>query len=701
MQDQTKAASSNWSLYIDESGDFEREEAWVVSGVLVPLNKDEADKKLKIALEQLLENEAVKIPSQLHATEIRMHLGNTYVTALCSRLLDKVTSTFEEVRFVAVVNRSKRSLHQRERSYRMMLLDLLALAETILPPGTTISSLEVVIATRGKDGELWTSETDIQTEVLDRLRDALEVDLASRGLVNTLDKRRLKMHLLRAAQSRGLTIADFIANFVFNETRDESGKLVEKLIKQSRLVVFESQGGLEERRARIAERDGDHVTALCRWARVKETQPEVRTIAMSRSVQALLRNRGTAGPIYSFEAYLEHIHRDPLLDEKSRRSSLSDVEKILEGIQETGEYDPSISAILFRIRNRRLFLANRALDSKETEAILCLQKQTAGELGFDPEHFGKLMQFKLLYIDTLIRKLQFDTAYCEAKFFLEQTKRIGEAWCLLIADQPETAFLRSHISIAAQTKWVETTLLAYPLAANEMELDSAMAVAHNQLTECTKQQDRERLRCHILATALRRGRYEEAQEVSNILLNERDIHSVHSVFWAARTAADMYIACQKASSRGTPYENFIYEITSLLRKTPELYSNSRDPIIRSHLRREQAVLEWAMGNQSDAKRWIKESVGLLELGGGDSPINIWFHGLAVMHRNLMISSNFEADNLLLWDSLSSEDQAKAKFESATSEDISPYEICRQLDREARSHYGDISHLLALRRISPR
>ena len=99
-----------------------------------------------------------------------------------------------------------------------MLLDLLALCETVIPDDDVIDHLDLIIATRTIDGALQTSASDIKYEVVNLLPAALEVDLATRGMVDLVG-RHISVKLEQANKSWGLVCADFIANLTYHNRK--------------------------------------------------------------------------------------------------------------------------------------------------------------------------------------------------------------------------------------------------------------------------------------------------------------------------------------------------------------------------------------------------------------------------------------------------------------------------------------------------
>jgi hypothetical protein len=160
-------------------------------------------------------------------------------------MLDAAESSGAVAAMLAVENDRGEGLQQAERTYRLMLLDLVALADTALPDGWGDERLDVIVARRQKEGEAMSTRDDLLAAVVEQVQDAVESGLAARGLLGRLDARHLR--IWKASESAGLVIADFVANLAYNRDRAESARLVDALIAADRLRLFQGLGGYAER----------------------------------------------------------------------------------------------------------------------------------------------------------------------------------------------------------------------------------------------------------------------------------------------------------------------------------------------------------------------------------------------------------------------------------------------------------------------
>ena len=170
---------------------------------------------------------------------------------------------------VVARNKTKFSLSDPERTYRLMLLDLIALAESTIPDNTKLSGFDIVIATRtDKNGDRMTTLSDLDEDVVAMISNALEAGIASRGMIDFVDSKGLEITTLQANKSWGLIVADFICNVSYNHFSHDESLLLTKLKEVGLLFEFQSFGEYQERRARIAERDGNYIDAIRRWASI-------------------------------------------------------------------------------------------------------------------------------------------------------------------------------------------------------------------------------------------------------------------------------------------------------------------------------------------------------------------------------------------------------------------------------------------------
>ncbi len=160
----------NITIYIDESGDFESNKGeWVVAGMLSKSDYKTTD----MALNKYLKNFPEKIglkedKTEFHLTEFREKYGNKRALEIADLLYSELATTKLDTSIVSTVNKTKVRLGNKEKIYRVMLLDLLALS-CLSVETEDIEQIDLIIATRTKDGELMTSMSDLEQNIFKTL----------------------------------------------------------------------------------------------------------------------------------------------------------------------------------------------------------------------------------------------------------------------------------------------------------------------------------------------------------------------------------------------------------------------------------------------------------------------------------------------------------------------------------------------------
>jgi len=229
----------NYTLYIDESGDFVSERGqWLISGVLLSDTYENCEKFLKSTMSNVPRELGLESIKQFHLTKFRRH-GNETAVSMAKIVLDKLKNLPCDYHCLATINYTRATLSSREKTYRLMLSDLLALCETVVPEDEVIENLDFVVATRTIDGVLATRISNINEEIIKSLPVALEVDLATKGMVDLIGK-HIKVRMDFANNSWGLVCADFIANLNYHNRKEHEKKYLSNLSKEGKFSLFES-----------------------------------------------------------------------------------------------------------------------------------------------------------------------------------------------------------------------------------------------------------------------------------------------------------------------------------------------------------------------------------------------------------------------------------------------------------------------------
>jgi hypothetical protein len=258
----------NCTLYIDESGDFQSERGqWIISGVLFCEKYENCENILRSKFSTAPNELNLTSIKDFHLTEFRRNYGHDEAVTMAKKVLHKLDSLPFEYHFLTTINYSKTSLSNREKTYRLMLADLLSLCETVLDENKNIDKLDLIVATRTIDGILQTNISNIQQEIINSLPVAFEVDLATKGMIDLIGK-HINIKMDYANNSWGLVCADFLANLTYHNQKEYEKKYFKHLTEIGKYTNFESFGDFETRKANISERDKDYVLALYRWLKI-------------------------------------------------------------------------------------------------------------------------------------------------------------------------------------------------------------------------------------------------------------------------------------------------------------------------------------------------------------------------------------------------------------------------------------------------
>jgi hypothetical protein len=516
------------TLFVDESGDFAESPRWIVSGVLCMGKPAAAEKRLSAALEPVRRRFRIGPVANLHLTALRQQRSHREAIEIAAAVLDAARGCGVLTGMLVVENARGEGLRDSERTYRLMLLDLLALADAMLPEDRDDAPLQIIVAHRQRAGAPMSTRDDLLADVVERIEDAVETGLAARGLLTRVDARHVR--IWRAAESAGLAVADFIANLAYNRHRPESGALFRSLVEQDRLRLFEGLGGYPERRARIAERDGDLVVALARWALldcgVAADCDARRLIALSRLWRRVLAS-GTTGPMATLEAVLERLwrsHKAPR-DHPRLSKALARIETALRDA--TGPPE-----LLYRLNNLMHQVANQRGDLSTAERVMAAQSALAATVFADPSLFHLLLDAQVFCALTEELRLDFVAALRHARDHLRLTEQYGTVWELLEGAPEMVGFGRSRLWLKARM----TLARALLLVGEPEQLAEAGTLLNGIDPEGLADADRSRLLGYRVWHAVREGRPGETLALAGALIERHD--DPFASHYAARAAAD-------------------------------------------------------------------------------------------------------------------------------------------------------------------
>ena len=452
-----------FTLYVDESGDFETPRGeWVLAGVLFSDSYDNCEKLLKKKLDRFPKTVGQRSIKDFHLTEFRRDIGHDRAMEIADNLYRQLGAMELGYYAIATINHTKSSLSEREKTYRLMLGDLLAICETVLSDGEVISRLDIVVASRTINGEKQTTISDLNNDIIATLPSALEMGLATKGLIRLMGK-NIKLHMDYANNSWGLVAADFLANINYHYRRDNESKFLSKLSTAGKFQLFESLGSLDARRARVAERDKDYAKAINRWLDIDcVNASDINFDAeINRLLDKLFRSLGTTGYKVEFENLLELLWRSgnradqyPVL-----YSKLARFERVL--CNYIKEKQASFATgLVFRLRNMMLLVLNHLGKVADASQLIEKQLSVIPELATNPEYFHIVLDFKILQTECHVNAMEITTALSLAEDYVELVENYKGLWQLLLSDDDVKEFDKSRLRIKSEMSLFRLCVLA-------------------------------------------------------------------------------------------------------------------------------------------------------------------------------------------------------------------------------------------------
>jgi len=641
------------TLFVDESGNFSTSPRWIVSSVLCAGEPAAAEKRLAAALDPVRRRYRIPSVADMHLTELRKTRSHQEVTGIARAAFDSARDAGVLLGMLAVENARGEGLAESERTYRLMLLDLLALADALLPEQRQDAPLQVIVARRSKEGMPMSTREDLLADVIERIEDAIEAGLAARGLLGRLDAHHLR--IWKAADSAGLALADFVANLSYNRHRSESGALFGHLVEQGRLRLFEGLGGYAERRARISERDGDLAVAVARWALLDASADadcdRRRSAAMVQLWRRILTT-GSAGPTATLEAVLERLwrsHKAPR-DHRELRDALVRIET---GLRQTG----APSAMLYRLHNLMHQVANQMGDLPTAKRMMAEQSALAGEVALDPSRFHLMLDAQVLRTLSEELRLDFAAALRGARAHLRLTEQYGTLWELLDGAPSPVGFAQSRLWLKARMTLVRALLLAGD--------SEALVEAGTRLDEIDSDKlnvaDASRLLGYRVWHALCEDRRADALVLAEILIDQYD--DPFAIQYAARAAADAVLP------GGAVTTDVLHAMLGKLRQRADGLDGHPAELIW----RDIGVLEHRIGRRQRVRDALDRAL-TISTTLPNSPVKVWNRLVLDLHRSDLCGQ-------------------------AASEPAVPESVLR-LRKQAQRMLKDKGQLMAFRQVSP-
>lgn len=624
----------NYTLYIDESGDFESQRGqWLISGVLFSESYKVCENTFTTKFKSVPSELNLKSIKQFHLTEFRKDYGHDKAVGMANQFLKKLNNLPFDYYCLAAINYSKHSLSTREKTYRLMLSDLLALCDTVLPEGEVISNLDLIIATRTINGELQTSISNVNQDIINSLPLALEVDLTSKGMVDLIGK-HLKVHMDYANNSWGLVTADFIANLNYHHHHKNEKELLEQLASQGRFSRFESFGNYEERRANIAKRNGDLITALYRWLVIHSKEQTASTeIAIQSVLFEVFNTTGTTGYLITLEAVIDRLWRS--FNKPNQYIKMATILRLFSNqlsIYESKNKVRDFNNIIFKLRNLILIIENHLGETKNALYTATLQNELVTRLGSNPEFFPRILDFKISEIETYINLLDFEKALLLSNKFSELIDSYNDIWSLLIDDVEQSEFDSSRACIKSKMTSIRCKILCLEGGGQSDELNKEISKIENIISN---KGDISRLFNYKVMYILKTN---QPLVAVNTYLDKLKVEDdcklgIFDIFWFLRSINDALL-------------NNSLKMTKEIRTFVDTQSSFVDLTSEGHpvdlILRELALFEFQNSNKSKSLKYIKRSSKASNLG--NSEISSWLQGLNKIHEDYFNGINIDEFN---------------------------------------------------------
>jgi len=624
----------NYTLYIDESGDFESDRGeWVLSGMLFSDSYDKCEKVFTNKFRAMPYDLGLGSIKDFHLTEFRREFGHGEAVGMAKKVFNKLGSLPFDYHCLVTINKTKSSLSNREKTYRLMLSDLLALCETTVPEDEVITSLDLVVATRTIDGELQTNISNINDEIIKSLPVALEVDLTTKGMVDLIGK-QLKVKMDYANNSWGLVCADFLANLNYHYHRENEKKLLEELSSKGKYSRFESFGRFEIRRANIAERDKDYVLSLYRWIIIEFKNINTdKKEPIQRLLSKIFNTRGTTGSIISFEAIIERLWRNyNSIDKYKELSKILDLFEY-ELLKYIGRHsNKNYDNFLFRLRNLMLIIENHLGNTKKALMIAEKQRKVVSSLTVNPDYFNMVLDFQIMEIEIYVNALNLKKAFELSKKYSSMISNYKEVWQLLVEEGDLEEFNASRANIKAEMTLLRCNILY--IGVDDYSVDEDFIEEFTYVANVlTHPMDISRFKNYKIMLLLKQKQPKKAVEYYLDLYEKNDDFklSIFDLLWFLRAVNDMILA-EKSSNM-----NQIRQIVDTQVKYIDLTKQGHPTDL---ILRELALYEFHVNNKSLAQRYIKRSKKIFDLG--DSDIAKWLDVLIDIHSdyiNAVVNEN--------------------------------------------------------------
>lgn len=593
----------NYTLFVDESGDFESFKGeWVIGSILFEGSKETVNDKLSNLSKLLKSSGAPFLLNEYHLTEFRQNLGNSEAIHIADNLFCLLSKAKLRFKFLTVINEHKVGLSQRERTYRTMLRDLLSIIDCSIPVGEKIENLDLVVATRTIDGDIQTSFADICSDILGYIPKETEYDLASLGIVDLINKNKLSVELMQANKSWGLVCADFISNLSYHRNKKDSQTLLDKLYVSAKLQTFNGIGGYKVRRAKIAAANGDYQLSCERWISIAidNTNDEAMYSnflkEISILIQLIINEGGTSFGIYSILSLEESLWR-AFHDYERRIAALEVLERAMTNLDK--EYVIKMTLPLFKLRNLLLLSFNHIGNTEKALKLVKYQEVCCEQNAFDPDFFSLLLDYKRIQSEIYVNLLDFEKAFLYVSEYHQLVDNYSQVLSLISNDENNN-FRKSSVWIKCESNYLRIVSLVG--LKNSGESVESYRTKINRLRENKlSSTELSRLDNMWLVVLLKSGKIRSALEFQQSRKLSIENSSVFDIYHELLSYYFYVIT-------GGQLENtFVDRVIKIVHRlnVDSLINEKQHPVASIYLL--LSLIAWKQNNTKDAKKFISKA----------------------------------------------------------------------------------------------
>jgi len=581
------------------------------------------------------------LSGQPHMTEMRK-INNDSANQFALQILKGAKKNFgADVRFLAVENLtgkgSSDSLLQMKQTYLMMLMDLIALAEATIQEDADDIHLSLKIATRTfqQMPELSTLSTDtavIEKEILARLRNSFELDLASRGLLGLIDEQNIEIRLNSANYHPGLILADITANTIYNRRHSPLREFVKEWEDAGNLRIFTAFGGNAVRRALVAERDNQIDLALYRWLTIniskrQSSNEKERADNLQRLCDKVLARPKPHAREAIIDAVIEMLLRNYSVPSKYAElaEALGRLEVALE-VSLKGSMRDELRSLLFRVRTIRLQYINHYGDIAAGQQLVALQDTDLPAMLAHPQYFILANDYYLSRLEVSVNKMDF----AQARVLAESYRKLYENFCQcweLLGNREAVSLHHSRLTLRVKMTDIRTRLYITPYTdVDELHKLADELIALTSL--CQNPIDEGRRWNYLMMALLKAGKTADAISLATEYLDsvEDTENDSYRILTLARTAVDGILGRNDLVNKFAARVWRICENANLEKLEGHPYDL---------LYREKGMLTYLAGKTNAANIWFRRAEAASKYLNRSSPIVCWLRMLLAVHVNYM------------------------------------------------------------------